>query len=112
MSVGYQAMKLAIVAYLVPFISIFQPALLWQGTAIEIVLASVTAVIAVYALSVGFEGFFLVPVHWLERLVWLTGGFLLFVPSVPLIAPGLLLIAFGFLLQWFKRKKKRSMLAA
>ena len=112
MSVGYQAMKLAIVAYLVPFISIFQPALLWQGTAVEIVLASVTAVIAVYALSVGFEGFFLIPLHWLERLVWLAGGFLLFVPSIPLIAPGLLLIAFGIFIQWFKRKKRRSMLAA
>jgi hypothetical protein len=91
MSVGYQAMKLAIVAYLVPFISIFQPALLWQGTAIEIVLASVTAVIAVYALSVGFEGFFLTPLRWLERLVWLAGGFLLIrFADVMLAAPGVL----------------------
>jgi len=108
MSVGYQAMKLAIVAYLVPFISIFQPALLWQGSITEIVIAFATGIIAIYALSVGFEGFFLTFLYWPERLIWLAGGFLLFVPSIPLIAPGLLLIAIGFSIQWVKRKRKVS----
>jgi len=106
MRVGFQAMRLAIVAYLVPFVSIFQPALLWQGTALEIGIAAVTATIAVYALSVGFEGFCLTHLSWLERGVWLAGGFLLFVPSIALVGPGLLLFCIGFSVQWFKRKRK------
>ncbi len=107
MRVGYQAMRLAIVAYLVPFVSIFQPALLLQGTAVEIVIAAVTATLAVYALSVGFEGFCLVSLHWTERLIWLAGGFLLFIPSIQLAGPGLFLFALGFLVQRLKRKRRQ-----
>jgi TRAP transporter 4TM/12TM fusion protein len=104
MRVGYQAMRLAIVAYLVPFVSIFQPALLWQGTPLEIGLAAVTATIAVYALSVGFEGFCLTHLSWFERIIWLAGGFLLFIPSIKLIAPGLALFCIGLFFQWMKKK--------
>jgi TRAP-type uncharacterized transport system fused permease subunit len=107
MRVGYQAMRLAIVAYLVPFVSIFQPALLLQGTLVEIGIAAATATLAVYALSVGFEGFCLVSLNWIERIIWLAGGFLLFVPSIPLAGPGLFLFAFGFSVQWLKRKRRR-----
>ena len=105
MRVGYQAMRLAIVAYLVPFVSIFQPALLWQGTPLEIATAAVTATIAVYALSVGFEGYCLAPLKWPERMVWLAGGFLLFIPSLALAIPGLLLFCIGFSVQWLRRKR-------
>jgi TRAP-type uncharacterized transport system fused permease subunit len=108
MRVGFQAMRLAIVAYLVPFVSIFQPALLWQGTPFEIALAAVTATLAVFALSVGFEGYCLTFLSWPERMIWLAGGFLLFIPSITLVGPGLLLFCIGFLVQWFKRKRKAS----
>jgi TRAP transporter 4TM/12TM fusion protein len=107
MRVGYQAMRLAIVAYLVPFVSIFQPALLLQGTPVEVGIAAVTATLAVYALSVGFEGFCLISLSWMERMIWLAGGFLLFIPSIQLAGPGLLLFAFGFSVQWVKRKRKQ-----
>ena len=106
MRVGYTAMRLAIVAYLVPFISIYQPALLWQGSMVEIGIAAITGIIAVYALSVGFEGFCLTPLKWPERVVWLAAGFALFVPKITLIAPGLMWVAIGFFFQWLKRKQK------
>lgn len=108
MRVGFQSMRLAIVAYLVPFISIFQPALLWQGTAAEVALAAVTALIAIYGLSVGIEGFCLTTLWWPERFIWLAGGFLLFVPEVFLIAPGLFLIVAGFAIQWSKRRRLKE----
>ncbi len=110
MRVGYQAMKLAIVAYLVLFVSIYQPALLMEGTALEVVVAAVTAIIAVYCLSVGFEGYCLTFLKWPERFFWLAGGFLLFVPSIRLIAPGLLLVAIGLAIQWVKRKRTMNLL--
>ena len=106
MRVGYTAMRLAIVAYLVPFISIYQPALLWQGTLVEIGIAAITGIIAVYALSVGFEGFCFTSLKWPERVLWLAAGFVLFVPKITLIAPGLVWVAIGFSIQWLKRKQK------
>ena len=106
MRVGFTAMRLAIVAYLVPFISIYQPALLWQGTAVEVIIAAVTGILAIYALSVGFEGFCLTFLTWPERTLWLAGGFVLFIPKITLIVAGLLLVGIGFSIQWLKRKQK------
>ncbi len=108
-SIGFESMKLAVVAFLVPFISIFNPALLAQGTSTEIALAFSTALIAVYALSVGLEGYYLTFLSWPERLLWLVGGFLLFIPSNCLIVPGLLLVAVGFFLQRWGKGKEQNM---
>ena len=109
MRVGYVAMRLAIVAYLVPFISIYQPALLWQGTAFQIALAAVTGVLAIFALSVGFEGFCLTFLVWPERALWLASGLLLFFPKVTTIAPGIVLMGMGLWIQWRKRNRSRML---
>jgi len=81
--------------------------LLWEGTMVEVLMAVVTAIIAIYSLSVVFEGFCLTFLKWPERPIWLVGGILLFFPSTEFIVPGLLLITFGFSIQWLKRKKKK-----
>jgi TRAP transporter 4TM/12TM fusion protein len=106
MRVGFQAMRLSIVAYLVPFITIYQPAMLWQGTAVEVVMAAASGIVAIYALSVGFEGYLFAPAKWWERLMWLAGGFLLFIPKIAFIAPGMVMVALGVMLQWPKRRQK------
>lgn len=103
--VGYASMKLAIVAYLVPFISIFQPALLGVGGFWEVVVAIVTSIAAVYALSVGIEGYCLTRARPAERLGWLVCGALLFVPSMALAIPGALLFLGLGATQWHKRKR-------
>lgn len=100
---AFQAMRLGIVAFLVPFITVFNPALLLGGPVEEVAIAVVTAIVAVYALAVGLEGYCLVALSWLERILWLAGGLLLFIPSVNLILPGGVLLAVGVLLQLRKR---------
>ena len=102
--VGFQAMRLSIVAYLVPFISIFQPALLGVGTPFAIGIAVVTSIPAVYALSVGFEGYCLMHISWPERTVWTIAGFLLMVPSLPTAIPGTGLFLMLMAIQWYKRR--------
>ena len=108
MRVGYQAMKLAIVAYLVPFITIFHPALLWIGTWDEVALAAICALVAIYALSVAFEGYSLTHLTWPERVLWFVGGLLLFYSKITFIIPGSLLILLGLAIQVMRRKKKQS----
>jgi TRAP transporter 4TM/12TM fusion protein len=108
--VGYQAMKLAVVAYLVPFIIIFQPALLWQGPLLGIAQAAGTAVIAVFSLSVAFEGYCFTKARPLERLLWLAGGLLLFYPDALTDIVGVVVVAGGFLVQLLKRKRSKAAL--
>jgi TRAP transporter 4TM/12TM fusion protein len=110
MRTGFQAMKLAVVAYLVPFISVYQPALLGEGSATEIAVAAVTGIIAVFCLSAGLEGFCFTTFNWLERVIWLAGGFLLFVPTVSVwvLVPGFLLIGIGLMIQRLKLKRRET----
>lgn len=106
--VGYAAMKLAMVAYMVPFISIFQPALLGVGSFWEVVVAIVTSIAAVYALSVGIEGYCLVRTRLAERLGWLMCGILLFIPNKMLALPGALLFIGLGAFQWYRPRQAEA----
>jgi len=78
---GFEAMRLALVAYVVPFIFVFHPALIWKGELATILQAGVTAMIGCAALGSGMMGY-------------LTGRLQLFMRGA-LLAAGLLLIKPG-----------------
>ena len=78
---GWTAMRLGIAAYLVPFIFALHPALIFIGTAKEIVIAIVTASIGVVMLSAGCAGYLFRPLSWSTRgTLWLA-SVLLLLPS-------------------------------
>ena len=73
--------RLGIAAYLVPFIFALHPALIFIGTAKEIVIAIVTASIGVVMLSAGCAGYLFRPLSWSTRgMLWLA-SVLLLLPS-------------------------------
>ena len=61
---GFQAWKLSLSGYIIPFMFIFNQELLFQGSPLGIVKALVTALVGVYALSCGIEGYMRKPLHW------------------------------------------------
>ena len=78
---GWTAFFYAFVAFVVPYVFVYQPAILLQGTPAEIIIGAVTMFIGVYALAGAVGGFMFAPLNWLYR------G-LLFVASLLLIFPG------------------------
>jgi TRAP-type uncharacterized transport system fused permease subunit len=64
---SWQAVKFAAAGFLVPFVFVYYPALLFQGECSEIVLALVTGGAGVVALAAGLEGYFLRVATWPER---------------------------------------------
>lgn len=78
---GWQAMRLAIVAYLVPFIFVFRPVLIMRGTAIEILLNFFSATIGVALLAVALEGYLSRRLNWLGRILTFAGGMGLLIPG-------------------------------
>ena len=58
---GFTAMKLAIIAYLVPFTFIYHPALLWEGSLASIALAFFFDLAGCVAIGSALMGFFLRP---------------------------------------------------
>jgi TRAP-type uncharacterized transport system fused permease subunit len=78
---GWTAMRLGIAAYIVPFIFALHPALIFIGTAKEIVIAIVTASIGVVLLAAGCAGYLFRPLTWTKRgLLWLA-ALMLLLPS-------------------------------
>ena len=81
MQTGVQSFKIGISAFIVPFIFCFNPALLMQGSVLEIVMATVTAVFGIYLLSAAVQGWFIskvgLPVRallMLAALLSIAGG--------------------------------------
>ena len=66
---GWTGMRLGIVAYVVPFVFVFHPALIGKGTWPDIVGSVLTAAAGVILLSIGCVGFFTRPLSWARR-VW------------------------------------------
>jgi TRAP transporter 4TM/12TM fusion protein len=62
MTIGFAAMRLGWVAYIIPFLFVFSPSLLLIGHSYEIALNIQTAVIGVYVISVATIGYFTRPI--------------------------------------------------
>ena len=56
---GFQAMRLAIIAYVVPFMFVYKPALLMIGSPAEIAVAAITSIIGCIAFASGISGYLL-----------------------------------------------------
>lgn len=69
MAIGVQSVRLAIVAFLIPFVFIYNPGVLLMGSLWSIVLSIVTAVVAIVALVCAQEGFIAKPIGPATRLL-------------------------------------------
>lgn len=78
---GWEAVRLAAAAFIIPYIFVNNPSLLMIGSAGEIVLNAATAILGVYMLSVGTIGFFQRKVSWPLRIVMLVSALCLIIPG-------------------------------
>jgi TRAP-type uncharacterized transport system fused permease subunit len=105
--IGFIAMRLGIIAFLVPFIIIYSPALILIGSPAEIVVAAITAFIGVFALSVGFEGYLFGKTQWFHRVLLIGSGIVLVVPDPLTDLIGLILLTGTLAQHWFEARKSR-----
>jgi TRAP-type uncharacterized transport system fused permease subunit len=79
-------MRLGIIAYIIPFVFVFDPLLLLQGPPLMVALALITATLGTLAIGIGIAGYFARPVGWSSRLLLLAGGVGLLIPPGGTIA--------------------------
>lgn len=97
--VGFEAVRLGLVGFIVPFMFVLEPALLLDGPPIEIFVSFFTAVIGVLALSAGVIGWLKQGTTTVERMLLITSGLLLIYPHVIFSGIGILLFIVVFTLQ-------------
>ncbi len=109
MKTAITSTKLAIGAFIVPYVFALNPALLFIDTTIpEVILICVTSLVGMFAVSMALEGYLLCNMRWHERLVSIIGGLLLIYPGAVTDVIGLALVAVVVLLQYIDRKKQNS----
>ena len=73
METGFIALKLGIVAFIVPYMFVYQPALLGIGETPEIIWAAITAIIGVIGIAGGMQSWLLCSTSAWERAFLLIG---------------------------------------
>ena len=106
MKTAFTATKLAIGAFIVPYVFALNPAMLFiDTTASEVILICITSFVGIFAVSSSLEGYFLHHMRWYERIVSVIGGLLLIYPGVVTDVIGLGLVAVVLVAQILTRKK-------
>ena len=102
---GYQAIRLSVAAYIVPFIFVYHPALLLQGNVIEVLGAVVTAFIGIALVAVAVEGYLFRPLDWVKRILICGGGILSLIPGWKTDLLGLAIALPIVFWEWKKNRK-------
>jgi TRAP transporter 4TM/12TM fusion protein len=105
---GWAAMRVGAVGYIVPFMFVYEPALLLIGPWQTSVAAFASATIGVITLAAGLFGYLLAPLALWQRGVLIVAAILLIVPELISSLVGgviLLLVAVG---QWYARRRVAS----
>lgn len=105
-STGVQAVRLGIAAYIVPFIFMYRPALLLDGSLPEILWTALIATAAVFSFASGLEGYLYGPLRTLLfRVLLLATGVVFIWPTVWADIIGFALLGGITFSQYLIRKK-------
>lgn len=104
---GVNATKLAIAAFLIPYMFALNPKMIMiGGTFLEALPMICTAIIGLVGIGAGFIGYLNGPVNPLMRLVSLAGGLLLVIPGTLTDIIGIALVAVVYVTNRLMNKKK------
>ena len=115
---GWEAMRLCAIAYVVPFLFVFSPALLLIGSWYAVAISIATAVAGAVLLGVGLVGYLFQPIGALKRLLFVVAAAGLLIPVVEtgsyanltwaVNAGGLLLAVTMVAIEWLARSRRQE----
>ena len=106
MKTAITATKLAVAAFIVPYVFALNPALLFVDTNVwGVVSISITAFIGITAVSASLEGYLHTHMSWYQRLICCAGGLMLIFPGTVTDVGGILLVGAVFAMQYLFGKK-------
>jgi len=109
MKTALTATKLAIGAFIVPYVFALNPAMLFvDTTALEVITISITSFIGIFAVAAALEGYLLDHMPWYQRIMSAAGGLMLIYPGLVTDTAGLLLVAAVVTMQLISRKKAKQ----
>ncbi len=108
MKTAFNASKLAIAAFLVPYMFVMSPVLLMIDVTLPLLLrVMATAIIGMIGIGASVEGYLLTYLSLPERLILLAGGLLMLDPGGFTDLIGVALLAGGFLIQVLRAREAK-----
>ena len=113
MKTALTSTKLAIAAFIVPYVFALNPAMLLVDTTIgEVILICITSLVGIFAISAALEGYVFHKMPWFLRLACAAGGLMLIYPGLVTDTAGLLLVGVSLLIQYVGGKSQKTCLAS
>lgn len=102
------ALRLALAAFIVPFLLVYHPELILIGDPIHIATASVTGFVGTIALAAATIGWLVGPAGWVLRLLLAGAAIALIWPGLESDVLGLVILASCFALQVLRKRRRPS----
>lgn len=108
---GVQASKLAIAAFIIPYMFVLNPAiLLIDTTPMQIAQMIVTSIIGMIGISSAMENYLLVLMNKVERIIFLIGGLMMIHPNGMTDIAGIAILGLGLVYQMKKSKELKKLI--
>ena len=75
--VGWVAFKYGLVSFLLPYMFVYGPALLLEGSVVQVAASVLVSIVGVYALSISIAGYYKLNISMISRILLFIGGILL-----------------------------------
>jgi TRAP transporter 4TM/12TM fusion protein len=106
MRTGVQATRLAVAAFIIPYIFVYSPQLLLiDVTAFQLIIIVVSALIGIICVASALTGYFKTTMSMGERILFAIGGVLLITTHVVSNIAGIVLLVGVYMVQRLKEKK-------
>ena len=110
MKTGLNATKLAIAAFIVPYIFAYSPALLFENISgwWEVAQICVSALLGIFGIAAALNGHLYKKIPWLLRIVLVAGGLGMMIPGTLTDVVGLALVAVVVVVQYLSAKREKA----
>ena len=106
MKTAFNASKLAIAVFIVPYMFCYNPAMLLIDTsALTVVRIAITAAIGIFGIAAAFEGYCFAEMNPVIRVIIAAGGLLLIHPGTLTDVVGLCIVIICLVIQYGKRRR-------
>ena len=110
MKTAVNATKLAIAAFIVPYILAFNPVMILEGdvTVISVAIIVITSLVGLFGVSAGLNGHLFKKIPMALRVAIIAASICMMIPEVYSDIIGLVVVGGIFMLQYFMMKKQRA----
>ena len=111
MKTAFNATRLAIAAFIIPYIFAFNNAMIFVGddvTVLSVATITISATLGMLSIASGLMGYLIHDLKWISRIALIAGGLLMIIPGTVSDIAGFAVLAAIFVLQTIENKKEKK----